>query len=510
MVSLHGRSRDLGDSGGAHEPADVDADADNGGAGRVSWVILCLLAAAQAMVALDVTVVNVALPAIGDDLYFGPGDLQWVVSVYVLVTGGLLLFGGRLADLLGARPAFFAGLSLFTLASLTSGVSQTSAVLVASRAVQGLGAALLSPAALSVITRTYSGAQKAKALGAWGAIASGGAAVGLLLGGALTTWLGWRWAFFINIPVGVLVLALGVRLVPRMPTARGRQQLDVAGGLVGTAALAVTIYGISGAADHGWLSGRTLGLLAVGLTLLLAFVAVERHVARPLVPPELWRERSLAASTVGIFGATVTLVGALFLGTFLLGRTMNLSAVATGVAMLPMVVAIAFAAHLGGPLLDHLGARVASALGLVVGAAGALLLARTPSKADYVVDLLPGLFLLGFGLGLTFVTLSVTSMAHIPADRAGSASGLYMTAHDIGGAFGVAVLSTAAAAATTQGDALQTLAGQHRGFLTAGLITIGFAVIAVLTMPNYRPPADGSGASGTRRGGRGHGVHLHG
>ncbi|MDX2679238.1 MFS transporter [Streptomyces sp. NY05-11A] len=468
----------------------------------MSWTLLILLAAAQGMVALDVTVVNVALPAIGGDLYFGPGDLQWVVSVYVLVTGGLLLLGGRLSDLIGPRPTFFIGLGVFTMASLTSGIAQSSMVLVVSRALQGLGAALLSPAALSLITRTYSGTQRAKALGAWGAIASGGAAAGLLVGGALTTWLDWRWSFFINIPVGVAVLVLAIRLVPASPRAE-RQKLDIAGAVIGTAGLAVTLYGISGAAEHGWASAHTVYYLAGGLALLVLFAAVERHAARPLVPPALWGERSLAASTVGIFGATITLVGALFLGAFLLETTMNSSPLRTGVALLPMVVAIAFAAHLGSAVVNHLGAKSASTVGLLVAAVGAFQLSMVPQKANYAINLLPGLAMLGFGLGLTFVIFSITSMADITTDRAGSASGLYMTAHDIGGAFGVAVLSTAAASATSAPEALQTLAGQQRGFLVAAAITVGCALLAAATMPHYRPPADPSGAP-KRRSGHGH------
>ncbi|WP_433125702.1 MFS transporter [Micromonospora sp. CA-240977] len=484
-------------------PTGAATPAGPGAARPTPWTVLVVLACAQAMVALDVTVVNVALPAIDADLRFGPGDVQWVVSVYVLATGGLLLLGGRLADLFGARRVFLAGLILFTVASAVSGLSNTSALLVASRAMQGAGAALLSPAALSIIALVYDGERRAKALGAWGAIASGGAAAGLLVGGALTTWLDWRWAFFINLPVGLLVLILVPRLISRSPRVAATGQLDLIGAVVGTAAFAVTIYGISDADRHGWGATRTVLLLAVGVALLGLFAGVERHVRRPLVPPALWRQRSLAASTVGIFGATITLVGALFLGAFMLQTTLRASALETGFALLPMVVAIALAAHLGGALLGHLGPRWASAVGLAVAAVGALLLSRATTPVSYPADILPGLVLLGFGLGLSFVVFSVTALSGIEGDRAGSASGLYMTSHDIGGAFGVAILSSAAGAVS--GGSLLVLAGQQRGFLVAAGVTAGFAIVAALTMPAGRP-ATGS-AAGLHGG---HGFKLHG
>ncbi|MEK8110129.1 MFS transporter [Micromonospora sp. M12] len=321
------------------------------------------------------------------------------------------------------------------------------------------------------------------------------------MGGALTTWLDWRWAFFINLPVGLLVLMLVPRLISRSPRVAAAGQLDLIGAVIGTAAFAVTIYGISDADRHGW--GAPVRCSCSSWSRAARCLRrVERHVRRPLVPPALWRQRSLAASTVGIFGATITLVGALFLGAFMLQTTLRASALETGFALLPMVLAIALAAHLGARCSAS-RPRWASASGLAVAAVGALLLSRAATPVSYPADILAGLVLLGFGLGLSFVVFSVTALSGIEGDRAGSASGLYMTSHDIGGAFGVAILSSAAGAVS--GGSLMVLAGQQRGFLVAAAVTAGFAIVAALTMPAGRPVA---GSAAGLHGG--HGFKLHG
>jgi EmrB/QacA subfamily drug resistance transporter len=452
---------------------------------RRPWTILLLLAVAQFMVILDITVVNVALPSIGRALEFAPGDLQWVVTAYVLFTGGLLLLGGRAADLFGRRRVFLTGLVTFTAASLASGLATSPEMLIVARAAQGLGAALLSPAALSIITTTYSGAQRTTALSTWGAIGGAGAAAGVLFGGMLTAWLSWEWVFFINVPVGVVAALLTVRLVPSPGPRLGRHRdLDLVGALTGTAGLVTLIYAIDGAASHGWGSARTLGLLAIGAALLAAFAATERSVNRPLVPPATWRIRSLVSSATMMLGATGILIGAFFLNSIYLQELLDASALETGLAFLPFTLIIGLAAHLGSHALQRAGARAVVVGGLALSTGGALLLAMAPDQASYATDLLPGFLMIGGGIGLVFVTVSITAMAEVTHDDAGLASGLMQTSHEIGAALGVAVMSTIA---TTAGAGGTVAAGYGDGFIAAAVIAAVLALLALVAVPSLRP-----------------------
>ena len=461
-------------------PADDATPARN----RAPWTILVLLAVAQFMVILDVTVVNVALPSIRTALRFAPQDLQWVVSAYVLTTGGLLLLGGRMADIIGRRRVFLTGLVIFTGASLASGLAPTALALIASRAAQGLGAALLSPAALSLITTTYTKEQRTTALSVWGAIA----AAGVLLGGVLTTWLGWRSVFFINVPVGLLAAILTLRLVPNVrATARSISELDLAGSVTLVSGLVVLVYAIETTTISGWASARTLVLLAISVGLLAAFAAIERGASRPLVPAGIWRVRSLISSATIMLGTTGILVGTFFLNSLLLQNVLNASALETGLAFLPLVVVIGIAAHLGPRLLTRVGARVVVVAGLALIAVGDLLLSRAPANAAYATDLLPGFLLLGLGVGLTFVALSVTAMSEIQSERAGFASGLMTTAHELGAAFGVAIFSAVALGSAAAGTAF--VRGYGNGALAGALIAIGLAVFAAVAVPTFRPVA---------------------
>jgi EmrB/QacA subfamily drug resistance transporter len=449
---------------------------------RRPWSLLIVLCAAQFMVVLDMTVANVALPSIAADLGFAPGDLQWVITVYLLFTGGLLLLGGRTADLLGHRRVFLGGLTIFTAASLASGLAPSPGALIAARAVQGLGAALLTPGALSIITTTYTGAQRTTALTTWGALASAGAAAGLVLGGMLTTWLSWEWVFLINVPVGLVAGLLALHLVPSAPPVRtGRRQLDLPGAASVVAGLVVLVYALEGTAEHGWGSARTLLLLALAGSLLATFATIERSVARPLLPPQTWRVRSLVAAAALMLGATGVMVGTFFLNSLYLQNALGWSALESGFAFLPLVLAIALAAHLAGRLLAHAGSRTVAVTGLLLIAAGALLLTLAPDRAGYATDLLPGFLLLGLGLGLVFPTASVTAMSEVQAERAGLASGLMSTAHELGAALGVAVLSAVAASAP------DAAAGYADGFLVAAGIAAGLAVLALLAVPAIRP-----------------------
>ena len=449
---------------------------------RISWWILSFIGVAQFMVILDVTVVNIALPSISKGLSFSATDLQWVVTVYVLFTGGLMLLGGRSADLFGRRRMFLLGLLVFTAASLTSGLAWSPHALIVSRAAQGFGAALLLPSALAIITTTYSGHQRTVALAVWGAIGSAGVAIGVLLGGIITTAFGWEWIFFINVPIGLVVAAGAVRLVPAGHSVPSQGvTLDLLGAATLLVGLMMLVYGVVGTAQHGWASGRTLLLLGVAAASLAAFVSIERRGARPLVPPATWRVRSLVSSAAVMLGTTGVLVGAFYLNTLYLQNVLGYSALKTGLSFLPLALVILAAAHLASHLLSHAGSRIVAVVGLVMTAVGALLLALAPDRATYLTNMLPGFLLLGAGVGLVFVAVTVSAMADVGHEEAGLASGIMTTAHELGAALGVAVL---AAVATSNGN---PVSGYGNAFFVAAAIASLLAVVAAFAIPVLRP-----------------------
>ena len=451
---------------------------------RRPLLLMVVLCVAQFMVILDATVVNVALPSIARSLSFPAGGLQWVVTAYVLASGGLVLLGGRAADVAGRRRIFLAGLALFTAASLASGIAPAAGALIAARAGQGLGAALLTPAALSIVTTSYAGAQRAAALGVWGAIGGAGAAAGVLAGGILTTWLGWRWVFLVNVPVGVVAGLLSLHLVPQhRPRRRFVRELDLPGAALAVAGLVMLAYTLAGAPAHGWGSARTL-LLALALALLAGFAAVERSARRPLVPAELWRARSLVAGVLVMFGATGILVGTFFLNSLYLQDVQRASPLRVGLEFLPLALVIGAGAHLASRLLPRAGSRALIVAGLVVMGAGALLLTGVSARSGYLTGFLPGLLMVGMGAGLVFPATAVTAMSDIAEDRAGLASGLMTTAHEIGAALGVAVFSAVAVAA---GGGIA--AGYRHGFMVAAAVAAGLAVVAAVAVPAVRPAA---------------------
>jgi EmrB/QacA subfamily drug resistance transporter len=431
------------------------------------------------MVILDVTVVNVALPSIGDALNFSGGDLQWVVTAYVLFTGGLMLFGGRMSDLIGRRPVFLAGLGVFTAASLGSGLAWSPAALIATRALQGIGAAMLLPSALSIVTTTYSGPQRAKALAVWGAIGAAGAAAGVLFGGILTQTLGWQSVFFINVPVGIAV-ALGARhtLAAAKIEWPGREGLDLTGATALMGGLVALLLAIDGT-----YRGITAALAAL---LLAKFVRTERRTPRPLVAPTTWRMRSLVSSAAVMLIATGILVGSFFLNTLLLHHVMGASALETGLAFLPLTLVILAGAHVASRTLPQLGSRRIVVVGLLIAATGASLLALMPSDPSYLVNLLPGYLFLGLGIGMTFVSVSVAAMADVPHESAGLASGLMTTAHEVGAAIGVAALATIAAAGEP-GLPAALVDGYSTGMVIAGSVAAAVAAIAAFALPSVRP-----------------------
>lgn len=453
---------------------------------RRPWAALALLCVAQFMVVLDITIVNVALPSIGKSLDFARADLQWVVTAYIVCSGGLLLIGGRAGDLFGRRRMFIAGLFLFTAASLANGLAPSPGFLVTSRALQGVGAAMLTPSALSLVTTIYSGAQRAKALSVWGLIASAGIGVGVMAGGILTTWLSWRWVFLVNVPVGLVTAAFACRFVPAVPRITSVRPLDVPGALAVVSGLAVLVYALAGVPDHGWGAARTLGLLALAGALLAAFGAVERTARRPLLPPTVWRIPSLVSSATLILGLTGLIAGSFFLNSLYLQSVLGWSALESGLAFIPFVLATGGGVHVASDVMQRFSPRTLVIAGLALVAAAAAQLGLVPSDASYWLHLLPGFIVLGLGVGLAFPAVQITAMGDVDHERAGYASGLVMTAHEIGAALGVAVLS---AIALGTGAVASAGLSYGDGYAAAGVGAALMAVLAGFTVTTVRPPA---------------------
>ena len=451
---------------------------------RRSWAVLTLALVAQILVVLDISVVNTALPTIGADLQLTSGDLQWVVTAYLLMSGGGLLLGGRITDLLSRRRVLITGLAVFTTASLVSGFASTAGVLIGARAAQGLGAALMTPAALALIMTTYAGAQRAKGLAMWGAVGGLGIAAGVLVGGVITTFVGWQMIFWVNVPIGVGAIITALVLLRRDGVTRpGLAQLDLPGAITVVTGLGALAFGIQSAASDGWASATTLVVLAVAGLLLVAFGFIERRAPRPLVPPHTWRIKTLVSGTGVMLGVTGLLVGAVFLSSVFFQTVLRYTALQAGLAFLPLAVALMVATRVGSHLLGHVPPRLVVAGGLLMTAGGAFWLSAAPADARFAVNLLPGMLMAGFGVGLVFVAVSVTAMTGIPAQHAGMASGFLMTGHEIGAALGVAVLAAVATAAGDLTTPAGAAAGFSGGFLAAAGIAAGLAVVAYLTMP---------------------------
>ncbi len=463
---------------------------------RWPWTVLILVSVAQFMVIIDATVVNVALPSIGRAFRFASAaDLQWVATAYVLVTGGLTLLGGRTTDLFDRKRLFLIGLLLFTTASLATGLAPSAVLLVISRAVQGLGAALLTPAALSIITTTYSGAKRATALAVWGALGAAGAAAGVVLGGILTSWFGWQWVFFINVPIGAVAAGAALLILPASAAGRGPlRDLDIAGALVLIAGLAMLVFGLTSGANHGWASAQTLVSLIVSAALLATFALIERRVKEPIAPPSIWRIRSLVSGNVVFLAASAVMGGVFFLSSLYLQHVLGFAAWQAGLAFLPLALAVAVGGGLASRLVSHAGVRAVIVVGLIIEGGGALLLSRVPSDASYFANVLPGFLAIGMGLGFSFVASPLVVMADVRKDDAGLASGLMQTAHEIGISLGIASLSAVATAAAT----LTGLAAGYRQSMVAAALAAGLlAIISLIVLPAVRA----SGARGGLHGG---------
>jgi EmrB/QacA subfamily drug resistance transporter len=448
------------------------------------WWALALLCSAFFMVILDVSIVNVALPAIQADLHFAPGDLQWVLSAYALTFGGFLLLGGRVADLLGRRRVFMGGVVLFTVASLTCGLSTSEGMLIAARAVQGLGAAILSPSALSIITTTFEeGAERNKALGIWGAMGGSGAAVGVLLGGVLTKFLGWEWIFFVNVPVGTTAFLLTRPIVRESRAGHSVRHFDAAGAVLVTSALSLLVYALTQANRVGWTSGRTIGILIGSAVLLVAFVAVEHRSQAPLVPLGIFgRLRTLTGANVVSFLIGGLTFAMFFMLSLYMQQVLGLSALQTGTGYL--AVALTAIASSGGAqaLVTRVGVKPVLVTGVVLMGLGNIWFTQVSADGSYAVDLLPGFFAIGVGLGFSFVPLSIAALAGVAPHEAGLASGLFNTSQQIGGALGVAVFSTVSTNRTStllkQGESQAS--ALTSGFSLAFWVAVGFAVVALL------------------------------
>ena len=413
------------------------------------WLALVLLSAAQFVVVLDASIVNVALPSIGEALEFSQENLPWVVNAYVLTFGGFLLLGGRTADLLGRRRVFMAGLMLVAVASLAAGFASTEGQLIAARAAQGLGAAIISPAALSIVTTTFSdGAERNKALGAWGAVAGSGGAAGVLLGGILTDGLGWEWVLWVNVPVALAAFALAPRLIAESRSEAEARAFDVAGAVTVTAALSLLVYAVIDATSAGWGSFKTLGLIGLSLLLFTAFVLVELRAAKPLVPFSIFRLRTLTgANVVGILVGG-SLFSMFFFISLYMQQVLGYSAIHAGLSYLPLALTIIFAAAIGSQLVTKLGYKPVLAAGMAFIFAGLLWFSQVSVGGGFLTDILGPSLLAAVGLGLSFVTTTIAAVSGVDEHEAGLASGLINTSQQVGGALGLAVLSTLATSKT--------------------------------------------------------------
>jgi EmrB/QacA subfamily drug resistance transporter len=464
--------------------------------GRTRWLALYVLCLGSLMIVLDVTIVNVALPSIREDLGFSETSLAWVVNAYLLTYGGFLLLGGRLGDLFGHRRLFLAGITLFTVSSLACGQATTQWFLVGARAVQGIGGATASAVALSLMLILFTEpAERAKAMGIFGFVAAGGGSIGVLLGGILTDSLDWHWIFLVNLPIGILVYVLCLRLLPGDPgTHAGR--LDIAGAVTVTASLMLAVYAIVNGNQEGWASARTLGLLGVAVALLVVFLTIEARVRSPLMPLALFRLRNLAtANVVGVLWAA-SMFAWFFLSALYLQLVLGYSPLQVGLAFLPAnLIMGAFSIGLSAKLVMKYGIRPPLVTGLLLAAVGLALFVRAPVDGSFVVDVLPSMILLGFGAGMAFNPVLLAAMSDVEPSESGLASGIVNTAFMMGGALGLAVLASIAASRSGtlrdsgDGELIALTGGYHVAFLVGALFALAAATIGGLLFRVSTPSA---------------------
>ena len=457
---------------------------------RARWLALLVLCLGDLMIVLDVTIVGVALPSIREDLGFSEESLAWVVNAYLITFGGFLLLGGRFGDLFGHRRLFLLGIGLFTLASAACGFATSQEMLVGARAVQGIGGAVVSAVALSLMMTLFTEpAERAKAMGVFGFVASGGGSIGVLLGGVLTDVLDWHWIFLVNVPVGIVVVVFSFVLIPAARVKTAAQNLDVAGAVTVTAALMLAVYAIVNGNEVGWVTGRTLGLLAGAGALMVAFLVIESRVESPLVPLRLFRLRNIAVSNVvGVLWAG-SMFAWFFLSALYLQLVLGYSPLEVGLAFLPgNIIMGILSIGLSAKLVLRFGIRLPLATGLGLAALGLLLFARAPVDGNFVVDVLPAMILLGLGAGMAFNPVLLAAMSDVEPTEAGLASGVVNTSFMMGGALGLAVLASLAAARTdtllasgeSQAEALT--GGYHVAFFVGALFAIAAATLGGLLL----------------------------
>jgi EmrB/QacA subfamily drug resistance transporter len=447
------------------------------------WRVLALVSVAFFMTVLDVSIVNVALPSIGRALDFSRENLQWVITAYAIAFGGFLMLGGRAADLLGRRIVFMVGVTLFTIASLVCGLAESEGTLIGARAVQGLGGAIISPAALSIVMTTFEeGPERNKALGIWGALGGSGAAVGVLAGGVLTKYLGWEWIFFVNVPVGAAVLALTLRVVRESRRETERRRYDPLGAVSVTAGLVLFVYAMSKAPEVGWLTARTILLLLASLALLGAFLVIERTVEQPLMPIRIFRVRTVAGANAVAALLGVVIFANFFVLTLYVQNVLHYSALKTGFTFVATAGTAVLSAGVAQALVTRLGPKPVMAVGLALMTGGMLWYSQVPVDGSYASDLLPGYLMVGVGIAFSFIPVQIAALAGVAERDAGLASGLINTSQQIGGGLGVAIASTVF---TSRFDSLvhdgksipAALTGGYQGAFWA---LAGFGVLALV------------------------------
>ncbi|HEX7963004.1 MAG TPA: MFS transporter [Candidatus Saccharimonadales bacterium] len=477
-----------------------------GDKGKGHWLILVLLALAQFMVVLDASIVNVALPALQHSFHLSPTNLQWVVTAYTLAFGGFLLLGGRAADLYGRRKVFLTGVAFFAIISLLDGLAVNSGMLIGLRAFQGLAGAFMSPAALSIVLVTYKeGHERNIALSIWGAVAAGGAAVGVLLGGILTQYLGWRWNFFINVPIAALVLLSAWKLIPKHESEETHNELDLPGAVSVTAGLMLLVYGLVKAPSVGWTAHSTLGFIGAAVALIIFFIWNESRARRPLMPLSIFKIRNITGANLTQMPVAAAMFSIFYFTSIYVQEILGFSPVRTGLAFLAVPITIAITATNAPRLIKKVGYKRILMVSPLIIATGMFILGHVPVHGDYFTHVLPGLVVMALGMGFTFVSTTVAATSGVPAREAGLASGLINTAQQLGGALGLAVLSGVAAASTTRylhhtggqpSHALTNTALVH-GFHTAYFTASAFAVAAALVATFVIKQKAGASASGS-------------
>ncbi len=473
------------------------------------WLILILLALAQFMVVLDVSIVNVALPAVQSAFHMSQTTLQWIVTAYTLTFGGFLLLGGRNADLFGRRRTFIVGVTVFTLASLADGLAQSGGMLIVSRAIQGLAGAYMSPAALSIILVTYrEGHERNVALSVWGAVASGGAAVGVLLGGILTQYLGWRWNFFVNVPVGIFVVITALRILPIHESESEHKNLDLPGAVSVTGGLMMLVYALVKAPLYGWTEHRTLIYFAISFLALAFFIYNENRAKYPLMPLKIFRIRNLTGADLLMLFMAAGMFSIFFFTTLYLQEILGYSPVKTGVSFLIVPIAIALTATNVPRLIKKIGYRPILMVAPLVVSSGLFWISHLPVHGTFWGNIAPGMILLGLGMGATFVSATIAATTGVPAEEAGLASGLLNTSQQVGGSLGLAVLTGIATSATTKYISdlhlhatparevvvAATVHGFHDGYLVASTFGIVASLVATFVIKTQKAKTDPSHA----------------